>query len=119
MRVLVVESDPEVARLLADLLRDEGHENMLVPDRAAALAALGDQSFDVCICDGFGPSVTDLEHLDHDELVRLSATVPVVLCTAHTWAADLGAEQLGVAAVVRKPFDLGDLIAVVERTARP
>jgi two-component system NtrC family sensor kinase len=50
-RVLVVEDEPTVARLIADVLEDEGmHVDVLLDGREALARAAG-QSFDLVICD--------------------------------------------------------------------
>jgi DNA-binding NtrC family response regulator len=39
----------------------------------------------------------------------------VVLLTGRSWAAETNAEELGVRALIRKPFDLDHLLQTVER----
>lgn len=118
MRVVVVESDPEVAAILAAALAEDGHQAVVLPHRRTALGALRSQRFDVCVCDGFGPDTTQPGPADRAELAALQAAVPVVLCTAHNWALELGATRLGVAAVVGKPFDLDHLLPLLQAVAR-
>ena len=50
-RVLVVEDEPTVASLVADVLREEGHEVETILDSVAALERLTRQDFDLVICD--------------------------------------------------------------------
>lgn len=116
--MLVVESDRELAVMLPAILADEGHAAEVVPDRAAALDALGARSFDACLCDGFGPWATEATDRDLADLAAMQARAPVVLCTAHGWAARLGPGALGVSGVVAKPFGLDDLLAALDRVAR-
>jgi len=50
-RVLVVEDEPTVARLIADVLEDEGMHVEVLLDGREALARAAGQSFDLVICD--------------------------------------------------------------------
>ena len=90
MRVLVVESDPATTELFAAVLGDEGHEVAAVPDRTAALTLLRAGRWDACLCDGFEPDAVEPTAADLAELAAFQARVPVVLCTAHSWAHRLG-----------------------------
>jgi DNA-binding response OmpR family regulator len=38
----------------------------------------------------------------------------VILLTGRSWAADMTATELGVRALIRKPFDLDNLLQTVE-----
>ena len=50
-RILVVEDEPTVASLVADVLRDEGHDVETLLDSVAALERLNRADFDLLICD--------------------------------------------------------------------
>jgi signal transduction histidine kinase/ActR/RegA family two-component response regulator len=49
--VLVVENEAAVAHLIADVLRDEGMTVDVLPDGLSALAAIGNSSYTLAICD--------------------------------------------------------------------
>ncbi len=50
-RILVVEDEATVANLVADVLREEGHEVVSLLDSVAALERLSTEDFDLVICD--------------------------------------------------------------------
>jgi signal transduction histidine kinase/CheY-like chemotaxis protein len=50
-RILVVEDEPTVASLVADVLREEGHDVVTLLDSVAALELLNRVDFDLLICD--------------------------------------------------------------------
>jgi two-component system, NtrC family, sensor kinase len=50
-RILVVEDEPTVASLVADVLREEGHDVETLLDSVAALERLNREDFDLLICD--------------------------------------------------------------------
>jgi DNA-binding response OmpR family regulator len=52
-------------------------------------------------------------------LADLASCCPVVLLSAREWARDTRAADLGVAAVVPKPFDLDDVLGALAAVARP
>jgi signal transduction histidine kinase/CheY-like chemotaxis protein len=51
LRALVVEDEPTVARLIADVLRDEGVEAEVLLDGHEALNRAAQQSYDLVVCD--------------------------------------------------------------------
>jgi DNA-binding response OmpR family regulator len=40
--------------------------------------------------------------------------LPVILLTGRSWATSTTAEELGAAALIRKPFDLDHLVAAIQ-----
>ncbi len=50
-RILVVEDEPTVASLVADVLREEGHDVETILDSVQALQRLDQEDFDLLICD--------------------------------------------------------------------
>ena len=70
-RILVVEDEPTVARLIADVLAGEGYAVETVPDSRAGLDLLRRKSYDLLVCDLHMP------HLDgpglYRELLRLES----------------------------------------------
>ncbi|HKO05033.1 MAG TPA: ATP-binding protein [Candidatus Acidoferrales bacterium] len=50
-RILVVEDEPTVASLVADVLREEGHDVETILDSVEALERLNREDFDLLICD--------------------------------------------------------------------
>lgn len=120
-RILVIESDAAVRQFLVDLLTEEGHRVETAASLPAARALLGRWQPDLLVTD-LSPWGAEL-----DALPRLLAAeerlrdLPVVLCTAALLAAP---EELPPYApgleLVRKPFDVDDLLAAIERlAARP
>jgi signal transduction histidine kinase/FixJ family two-component response regulator len=63
-RILVVEDEPTVAQLIADVMRDEGHFVETVLDSREALARIAQQAFQLVICD------LRMPHLDGQAFYR-------------------------------------------------
>jgi DNA-binding response OmpR family regulator len=116
-RILVAEDDVEMGRLLAEVLRADGHDVVVATDGADAVShlrgawscdGLCTQPFDLVVSDLRMPGWTGLEILD---MLRKSAPpVPVIIITAFgSEEVHQTARRLGAVAVFDKPFDLGSL----------
>jgi DNA-binding response OmpR family regulator len=111
--LLVVEDDPPVRRLLAEVLTRAGYAVRTADDGLAALAAVEVEPPDLVLTDLVMPRLDGV-----GLLARLRAAgqrVPVVLISAYD---DLAAAV--AAPFVAKPFAQRDLLAAIERElARP
>jgi DNA-binding response OmpR family regulator len=118
LRVLVIEDDPGIAVLLATLLVYEGHAVTAVAGAAVGLAQARAEPWDACLADGFWEDATSASALAY--LADLGACCPVVVLSARVWASAARAADLGVVAVVSKPFDLDELLgALATATSTP
>lgn len=116
--VLVVEDDEAIAQLLAGAINDEpGYVALRVSKGTDALRALGTVNTDLVLMDIGLPGLSGLEVLDRmrkDERLR---TVPVVFETATAPAHAKDMRARGIAAYVKKPFDLNEIVAFVKKLA--
>lgn len=110
-RILVVEDEELVRRLLLAALRPRGHRVEACADGEAAFRRLQEKRFDLLITDFRMPRMTGLE------LIRaLSASLPTILMSSNTpEELELGARDLAGIEFLRKPFGLTDLHAAIER----
>lgn len=114
LAVLVIENDAAIRATLIEGLRDSGLE---VDGAIAADASIDGWRGDVIVTDSFATpydTATVTSYLN-DLRSRFAAGL-VVVSGHHGAAAD--ATQLPADAVVMKPFDLDDLIAVIAMVAR-
>ena len=116
-RVLVVEDDEVVRLMLVEALTFEGYEVRAAPEGAAGLLALEGWSPDLILLDLMMPGMDGWRFREEQRARPALRDVPVVIVSA---SRDLAraADVLHPAAVVAKPFDLGDVIATVQRCAR-
>ena len=107
--ILVVEDDPTIRTLIADVLVEEGYEVVGAEDGARALALLDEQPAALILLDLYMPNVNGWEFLKALRR-REDGAIPVIICSA------VAPKQLpaGVAAALRKPFSLDALVAAVK-----
>jgi PAS domain S-box-containing protein len=109
--VLVVEDNPEVAEITADMLRQLGYAVEVAGSGEAALAAIERRAFDLVVSDIVmaGP----IDGLVLARRIQAAKTgLPVLLVTGYSHlAAEAGADFT----VMRKPFELADLSRVASR----
>jgi DNA-binding response OmpR family regulator len=117
-RVLVVDGDDLIRRLLIEVLTDEGYRVRLAADGQAGLAILRDWLPDAIVLDAAlpVPGMDASAFRAAQRRVAGGAAVPVLLAgaTAPDRLAALAAD-LGAAAWLPKPFDLDALVATVAR----
>jgi len=80
--VLVCEDDPDVAMLLAEILRKEGMRAETVPSARAARAALEAVKFDIAIVDLHLPDGDGLEFITELRSRQGTRALPVIVVTA-------------------------------------
>ncbi len=122
IRILIAEDDAEIADLLRMALEDEGYQADSVSEAQAAISALGETNYALLIADQLqGPSGGLTDALRH-WVVQVARGQPTILLTARDWAAYITPEaraelaaELGVAAILPKPFDVDALLDLVAR----
>jgi two-component system phosphate regulon response regulator PhoB len=104
---LIVEDEPQIARLLREILVMQGHEVAEVDDGALAASAVRALRPDVVLLDIGLPNVHGLDVLEEVKGNPDTAHVPVIVVTAW-WSADLSgrARAMGAQSVIAKPFEL-------------
>lgn len=113
--ILVVDDHPEITDLVVEALTDEGYCVRVAHDGASALRAIRREPPDLLLVDIAMPVMCGdelLRRLRSDGFVQL----PVIVMTADTRPErfrPMGANQL-----LRKPFDLDQLIQTVEAYVR-
>jgi two-component system response regulator MprA len=118
LRILVVEDDAAIGSLLQDAMADEGYEVRHAPDGLQGLVVLESWRPNAIVLDLMMP-VMDGETFRHEQRRRgLADDVPLLILSASRRALEVAAD-LGAAAVVRKPFDLDELVNLVNRLTAP
>ncbi len=115
-RVLVVDDDPQVLKLLRLNFEMEGYDVDAADDGAAALAAAARRRPDAVVCDVMMPGRDGLEVVRRLRADPELSKVPIVVVSAKAQRSDM---RDGVAAgadeYVTKPFDPQDVLDAVAR----
>lgn len=116
-RVLMVDDDPGICRVVTRALQTAGLEVVAVPNRASAVRQLeGHGPFALIILDVNLPDASGLD-LCHELIAAYR--VPVLMLTAVVDASDIvRALESGADDYVRKPFDTRELVARVQSVLR-
>jgi CheY-like chemotaxis protein len=120
-RVLVVDDEPSLRRLLTDLLSFEGYRVSTASDGAQALERLRHFRPDVVVLDLTMPVMGGLTFAEQCHRMDGYADLPIVAVTAMHDVDGVAPrlEGLGVRKCLAKPFDLEELLAAVEQFAQP
>ena len=115
-RVLVVDDDPQVLKLLRVNFELEGYDVGFASNGEEALDAIASQRPDVLVCDVMMPGIDGLEVVRRLRADPKTASLPVVVVSAKAQQADLAdGEVAGADAYVTKPFDPQDILDAVAR----
>lgn len=113
-RILVVDDQPSLRRLMDVVLSDAGFEVELAEGGEQALRRIGTAPPEVCVLDVMMPRVDGWEVLRAIRDDPSTAELPVVLLTAKGEPGDrLRGWELGCDAYVAKPFDPPDVVQEV------
>jgi two-component system response regulator MprA len=117
VRVLVVDDDPPVLRMLKRALSAEGFDVSVAADGGAALAALERSVPDLMVLDVAMPGMDGLAVARR--LRERGITIPVLMLTARDEVADrVAGLQSGADDYLVKPFALEELVARLQALAR-
>lgn len=114
-RVLVVEDDASIREIIGLALGSAGHEPMLAPDGAEALERLGREDADLILLDVRMPGMDGAEFARRYRAAT-SRPAPIVVLTAAR-DATLSRGDLAASRYLEKPFDLDELLAVIDEVA--
>jgi CheY-like chemotaxis protein len=109
--VLIVEDDEPTQLLLVALMRRNGLDSVVAANGAEAINLLMSRDFAVVILDLMMPTVDGQEVIEY--VAREKETIPVIVCTAAGPRTTDAIDSKVVKAIVRKPFDIDDLSAII------
>lgn len=110
-RVLVVDDDPNMLRVIGAALSDEGLAVQTAPDGQTALDLMQQVAPDLLVLDVTLPSMDSTSVAERMRELR-GESAPVLVITADGRAAEK-ARTLRAYSYLRKPFDLNNLISTV------
>ena len=120
LRVLVVDDEPTIIKMVATVLRGMGITQIrAATDGADALALFNDPefSFDLMICDWMMPVTSGIQVLR--QVRTVDTTIPFLMLTTNvSKEAIVEARNAGVSAYIAKPFTADELVKKVAVLAK-
>lgn len=118
MRVLLIEDNAAVRAIIAEMLKDAGHDVVFAEDGRLGLAKLRQSNADVLITEVMMPGIDGLEVIKSARasypdlwIISISGEGNLVpASTALTLARAFGADQ-----ILYRPFEKSELLAALER----
>jgi PAS domain S-box-containing protein len=119
LRVLCVDDEPAVLRVVMQVLQRHGHEVTAATSSREALQAMSaaPTDFDLVITDQTMPDVTGIELAS--VLYQLHRNVPVILLSGYAETESVNSATPNVRSFLRKPFDTLELVRAVEKATGP
>lgn len=113
--LLIVDDDPMIVDLLVALLAEDEHFPVHATYSAAqALTIAATTAPAALLIDVSLPGADIVETVAHLRLLPRCETIPVLLCSGHS-SLDVVAAATGAVAAVCKPFNLDQVVELVER----
>jgi|tagenome__1003787_1003787.scaffolds.fasta_scaffold20211330_2 CheY-like chemotaxis protein len=114
-KILIVDDDVDIVDALSDVLTDEGYSVAVAKDGLEAMHYLESNPPPCLILlDWMMPRCDGPTFRGRQRAVPVLADIPVVLLTADPRVEEKSRE-IAAAAYLRKPIDLEDLLALIER----
>lgn len=117
MRILVIEDEVRLGKLIARVLKEEGYSPQTAPDGRSGLSEALAGEFDMLIVDWMLPDLDGVQIIKRIRAAEMS--VPVLMLTARTQVEDrVEGLDAGADDYLPKPFAFAELLARVRALAR-
>ncbi len=117
MKILLLEDDVILQEIIGEFLEENGYEVEAFYDGEKALDAVGNGHYDLLLLDVNVPSIDGFEILEY--LRDIGNTTPAIYITSLAGIEDLKKGfALGADDYLKKPFDLEELQARIDRIAK-
>jgi DNA-binding response OmpR family regulator len=113
-RILVIDDDMPVRGMLAAALRQHGFQVLLASDGAEGQRALTIHHPNVILLDLAMPKVNGWDFLQRLQETGHLGNVPIIVLSAYLRQDPKAVLQMGVSAILPKPFNLPELIDLIE-----
>lgn len=112
--ILVIDDEPEMASLVVDIARSQGHRVACTSDPAAAMLLIDQGAFDLVVTDVRMPNIDGIELIER--IVRLDRRIAVVAMSAFgAEQTEIRARRAGALDYLAKPFLPEEMARCLER----
>ena len=115
--ILIVEDDEPTQNLLRAVLRRCGYASEVASNGRQAILLLREKRYSAVLLDLMMPEVGGREVIAF--LGSAAGSIPVIICSAAGPSALAGLDATIVKAIVRKPFDIDQLVTAVTAVVHP
>lgn len=113
-RVLVVDDDLPLRGMLSAALRQHGFQVLLAGDGGEAHRVVSIHRPDIILLDLMMPGENGWDFLQRLKETGHLGQIPIIVISAHLRVEPQAVLQMGVAAMLPKPFNLDDLMSLIE-----
>jgi CheY-like chemotaxis protein len=115
-KVLVVDDDPIMHRVLKHYLEERGYETLTAGTGGQAIEVASNELPDLILLDVGMPDMSGLAALRQLKEQEATRLIPVIVITAHAdRTTQLESKISGAAAFLTKPFRLAELLDVLQK----
>jgi DNA-binding response OmpR family regulator len=113
-KILIVDDDQDIRRLLAHRLKSEGFEAVFAGDAIAAVNTARKEEPDLILLDLGLPAGDGRVVMERMKAMPALEGIPVIIITARDLSMERASlEQTGPVAMFQKPFDHDELVAAI------
>jgi DNA-binding NtrC family response regulator len=116
-KILIVDDNPEVLKLIANILETNNYEVETVSSGASAIKKLESNDYDMVLTDLMMPDVDGMQVLDHIKS-RASKTMCIILTGHGTIKSSVNAIKKGAFDYITKPVSASELLIIVEKALK-
>lgn len=118
MKSLIVEDDVPLRTFLQDCLEDMGHKVTARGDKTSALRAARTDKYDLLLCDYHLPDGEALPLIEYFGATHPNSRVILLTGSGVFPRGEVSVLAPAVDWTLRKPVELGDLLAIIDYAAR-
>lgn len=113
-KILIIDDDPIIIRLLTHRIETEGHQALFATDGDKGLEKTKEEKPDVIVLDVLMPNVDGysfVEELKKDQEIK---SIPIIILTGQEGLEEIFKKQ-GIKEYFVKPFDIDELFERIEK----
>jgi DNA-binding NtrC family response regulator len=116
-KILVVDDNPDVLKLIANILESNNYEVKTVSNGASAIKELESNDYDMVLTDLMMPDVDGMQVLEN-AILKIPKTICIILTGHGTIKSSVEAIKKGAFDYITKPVSPGELLIFVEKALK-